>query len=176
MDYKRQTTVLSFMFVLVGMMFLVPAMSQKAHASIDARAISSVGRFSNASWDLSAGRFILPPIIELQLEHLTLIWVTIGNGFFGGGDERGYVAAEVPGHFKFYFDFFNPAKGPNTCEVSPDSYGPIHATCTITQGVHARATYQVFRSPPPLPGANGGDANSGDEGDNSGDTPITGDR
>jgi hypothetical protein len=174
-DYNKQTIVLSVMFLLVATMFIVPVITEKALASINAGAISFIGPWSNASWDLSAGRFVLPPIAQVvEHQRYTLIWVTTGSGLFGGGDERGYVAAYTD-HFKFYFDFFNPRKGPNTCEVSPDGYGPIHATCTITQGVHARATYQVFRvsssSSPPLPDANGGDANSDNEGDNSGDSP-----
>jgi hypothetical protein len=37
-DYKRQTTVLSVSLVLVGMMVLVPAINEKALATIDARA------------------------------------------------------------------------------------------------------------------------------------------
>jgi hypothetical protein len=37
MDYKRQTTVLSVSLVLVGMMVLVPAINEKALATIKAK-------------------------------------------------------------------------------------------------------------------------------------------
>jgi hypothetical protein len=95
----------------------------------------------------------------------TIIRSTIGNRTpFGGGDERGDVVADV-GTFHVSFLFYNPAKGPNTCEAVPH----LVATCTITQGVHARAMYQVGLAPP-LPDDNG-DVNSAGEGDNSGDAP-----
>jgi hypothetical protein len=42
-DYKRQTTVLSVSFVLVGMMVLVPAINEKALATIDAHASGDCG-------------------------------------------------------------------------------------------------------------------------------------
>lgn len=103
----------------------------------------------------SAGKFLLPPVKEGK----AIIWITIGNGLFGGGDERGYVRANV-GTLLLKFEFYNPARGANTCAALP----PLYVTCTITQGVHARAMYQVKRSPLPLP-----DATSNQD-DNSGGT------
>jgi uncharacterized membrane protein len=43
MDYKRQTTVLSVMFVLAGMVVLVPAITEKAEAKIFAEASGDCG-------------------------------------------------------------------------------------------------------------------------------------
>ena len=167
-DYKRTTTVLSVMFVLVGMMFLVPAMTEKALATIEAAAEcveSCSGSFSNISGHMSAGMFLLPPMFRPFEKDI--IWITKGPGFYG--NERGYVVANVGiFHGKVTFYFNNPARGDNTCEAVPD----FVARCTITQGVHATASYIVFRDPSRLlqPDANGGDTHSGDEGDNSGDT------
>jgi hypothetical protein len=91
-----------------------------------------------------------------------LRWITIGSGLYG--DERGYVAADVgPSHVPVTFHFNNPARGTNTCGVEP-TYG---GSCTITRAVHAQATFTVV----PSLLADGGDANGGDEGDNSDDTP-----
>jgi hypothetical protein len=177
----KQTAVLSVMFVLVGMMFLVPAITEQAHAKISARAISSVGPFSRVEARMSAGSIVHPPLPG----HSTMTWVTTGSGPFGGGDERGYVLADVGvGPAPFHrspvkFDFFNPAKGTNTCGVEPEHTPYFDAKCSIEQGTNADAHYEV--TPPlipTLPGARlplvpplfGPDAN-GDEGDNSGDTP-----
>jgi hypothetical protein len=172
MDYRRRTTVLSVMFVLVGMMFLVPAMTEKALATIDATAISHVGSFSNVRGHMDNGKF---QIGYPQTFGDHIYWKTRGSGIFGGGDERGYVTAKV-GTFgtPVKFSFFNPALGrdrpPNTCFVEPGHTPYYETKCTITQGVHATATYEV-RPLASLPDAHGGDANSDNEGDNSGDTP-----
>jgi hypothetical protein len=73
-----------------------------------------------------------------MLECITK-WV--GNGLGG-------VRANV-GTLLVTFEFYDPARCANTCAALP----PLYVTCTITQGVHARAMYQVERSPPPLPDA-----------------------
>jgi hypothetical protein len=170
MHYKRQTAVLSVMFVLVGMMFLVPAMTEKALASIAATADTVTCCFSHLKYHMDSGRFIIPPIVfPTRPDELT--WLTIGSSSpFGGGDEKGFVAADVtPLHIHVIFHFFNPARGTNTCSVDPP---PPVVTCTISQGVHAGARFIVHIVPSSLlPDANGGDTDSSDEGDNSGDTP-----
>jgi hypothetical protein len=162
MDYKRQTAVLSAMFVLVGMMFLVSAITEKAQATIDATASTSSCCFSNVKAHLYAGSFLLgpgPPGNPFGPIKNELRWITKGSGFYG--DEKGYVAADAgPSHVSVTFHFFYPAKGRNTCGVEPHYLG----RCTITQGVHALARFTVV---PTLLDANDGD----NEGDNSGDTP-----
>jgi hypothetical protein len=77
----------------------------------------------------------------------------------------GYVAADAgPHHFPVKFNFFNPARGTNTCSVDPP---PPVVTCTISQGVHAGAQFFLDSLSPALSDSNDGDK----EGDNSGDTP-----
>jgi hypothetical protein len=177
MDYKRQTRVLSVMFLLVGMMFLVPAITEKAHASIDATARLSTppaisAAFTNVRGHLYAGFFDPPPILRSPTE---IFWSTFGLG----GNERGYVVATIVGFQPHYFSgdatfhFNNPARGPNTCDKALSStLSPyLVASCHITQGVHAVATYTVAARPLGASASNGGDANGGDEGDNSDDTP-----
>jgi hypothetical protein len=75
MDYKRQTTVLSLMFVLLGMMFIVPAMTEKALATIDAtaRLSASESAFINVRGHLYAGIFDPPPILRSSKE---IVWGT----------------------------------------------------------------------------------------------------
>ncbi len=124
------------MFVLVGMIVLVPAITEKALARVEAVAISSIGLFSQVSGHMSAGRFVVGPI-NLGKE---IIWATIGNGPVGGGNELGFVAAHVAGNVAV-FHFSNPARGPNTCSVGGSI--PHTSSCTITQGVFARAMYVV---------------------------------
>jgi hypothetical protein len=172
MDYKRQTTVLSIMFVFVGMMFLVPAMTEKAQASISAHAETPICCFSGVKYHMYVGKMVIPPFVS-PLRKTELTWFTMGNAnrIFGGGDERGFVAADVgPAHVPIQFNFFNPAKGSNTCSVDP----PWLGKCDISGGTHAGVRFDViyiFLGSPPLPNANGGDANGGNDGDDSGDAP-----
>ena len=139
MDYKRHTAALSVIFVLVEMIFLVPAITDKALARVEGSAISSIGSFSHVSGQMSAGRFAVRPI-NLGNE---IIWATIGNGPIGGGNERGFVSANVAGAVAI-FHFSNPARGDNTCSVGGTI--PHTSRCTITQGVFSRARY--FVTPP----------------------------
>ena len=166
MDYKRQTTVLSVMFVLVGMMFLASAITEKAQAKTIGSAISHNGAFSNVQGHLDAGQFRNCDDFTFktvcQRTPTTLDWDTIGKPV--GGDERGYVTADAGGiHVTFHFS--NPAKGANTCRGEPST----QVTCTITQGVYARAEFTVH----PIANGHDGDANSDDEGDNNYDSDDT---
>jgi hypothetical protein len=170
MDYKKQTAVLSVMFILVGMMFLVSVITEKALASINATAFTRLCCFSHVRAHLYAGSFLLGPgapgIPGTPIKN-ELTWITLGSGLYG--DEKGYVAADVgPSHIPVSFHFSNPARGSNTC--SGERAGPVIVTCTITQGVHANARFTVIPLVA-LPDVNAGDANSGNEDDNSGDTP-----
>jgi hypothetical protein len=168
--YKRQTTVLSIMFVLVGMMFLVPVITEKAQASINANAFTRLCCFSHVRAHMYTGSFLAgprPPGWPFEPITNELIWTTIGPVPYG--DERGYVSADVgPSHIPVIFHFNNPASGSNTC--SGERAGPVIVTCAISSGVHANARFTVLPLVA-LPDTNGGDANSDNEGDNSGDTP-----
>ena len=161
---KRTTTtkcLVHVIFVLVGMMVIVPAITEKAHASIAGHAFSPFYTFSKVIGIMYpfAGIFTTPPKL-LAGDH-DIVWATAGYIY---GNEFGQVNADVGGK-AVQFHFFNPAVGRNDCFVVPPELG----SCSITQGVHSTATYHVSL-PPPAPGANGGDTNSGDE-DDSGDTP-----
>ncbi|MGC2575218.1 MAG: hypothetical protein WA364_27245 [Candidatus Nitrosopolaris sp.] len=67
MDYKGQTTALSAVFFLVGMVFLVPAITEKALGVIYARASGVCGpeghthpcEFTFVSKELKQGKWIL---------------------------------------------------------------------------------------------------------------------
>jgi len=64
MDYKGQTAVLLSIFVLIGMMFLVPAITEIALAGVNA-----VARFegcAHCTWTvygshLDSGKWVVPP-------------------------------------------------------------------------------------------------------------------
>jgi hypothetical protein len=139
--YKRQTTELSLFFVLVWMMFLVPVITEKALALTDAVAYApAFTEFSNVRGHMDDGKFVSGP--TLSGDRKIIFWTTAGTGFFGG-DEKGYVQADVTGYGIVKFDFFNPASGRNTCSV----VAPItlQAECTITQGISAYAKYTLVR-------------------------------
>lgn len=55
MDHKGQTTVLAGVFVLVGMMFLVPATTGKAQAAIKAEASTKPCCFAKLTYISSGG-------------------------------------------------------------------------------------------------------------------------
>jgi hypothetical protein len=164
--YKKQTTVLSVMFVLVGMMFLIPAITEKAQASITAHARAAFP-FLNVRGIMYpySGFFTTYPGAVPGSGGREITWATSGLG----GNEIGQVVANVgPAHTQVHLHFINPFIGPNHCFVQPANAG----SCDITQGIHATARYLVIVGGTTiLPDANGGDANSGDEGDNSDDTP-----
>src|ERR1700739_463622 len=96
MDYKRQTVVLSVMFVLVGMV-LISAITEKALAIISGLAITRPGPFSHLAFHMYAGRFIIPPhFVHPFGARDELQWLTIGSASpVGGGDEKGYVVADA---------------------------------------------------------------------------------
>jgi hypothetical protein len=174
MDYKRQTTVLSIIFVLVGMVFIVPAMTEKALAIVHGEARTQFGVFYGLKWGIAPpARFtVLPTVID---GHRGIIWETTGFSNGISGSEHGRVVADVgppSTHFQYRvnFDFSNPHFGRNTCSVPHPILPPdVKVSCDISQGNRAFATYLV--EPRGGSSANGADTNSGDEGDNSGDTP-----
>jgi len=139
--YKRQTTELSLVFVLGGMMFLVPVITEKALALTDAAAYApAFTDFSNLRTHLDDGKFVFGP--TLSGDRKIIFWTTTGTGIFGG-DETGYVQADVTGYGIVTFYFSNPASGRNTCSiVAPIT---LQTECTITQGISAYAKYTLVR-------------------------------
>jgi hypothetical protein len=141
------------MFVLViGMMFLVPAITQKALAGIRAvaegtcrantdRALPCEFSFVNKSLNKAASW-----ISEPTKSGTRVTWVTHGEGFF---DEFGYVTYSLvdPGwkdlpknEVKLYF--INPAIGRNSCDVKVLS-GLVSGSCHAGSGMNAAFTYTL---------------------------------
>lgn len=140
MDYKGQTVVLSVMFVLVGTMILVPLISEKALATINARAITSdeilkfnQGGFYNIRPQLGSGHIT-------YLSHVAnqIFWRTASGGLIGS--EEGNVAARFGDFGYAVFHFNNPASGANTCQAKSNQG---LSECMITQGLHAVASYII---------------------------------
>lgn len=154
MDYKRQTTVLSVVFILAGMMLLVPAITDKVLAFTAGGATSGFPfHFSNLRSHLDAGKFKFGP--TLSPTGVIANWATAGTAVFGG-DEKGYVLVDVVcdialahvcdkggvvvGTATFHFN--NPDSGANTCKTDV-SNNLLLGTCNITGGAVADATYRV---------------------------------
>jgi hypothetical protein len=162
MDKRITTKVVPVIFVLVGMMFIGPAITEKAQATISAKAFSTFYRFSKVIGVILPfeGIFAIPPTLVPGGHEI--FWGTTGT--FSFGNEFGFVKADVGGHTVDFY-FHNPPVGPNNCFVVPPELG----NCHITQGVHATAQYVITLRPPP--GAHSGDTNSDDEDDGSGNAP-----
>jgi hypothetical protein len=102
MDYKGQTTVISVIFVLAGIMFLVPVITEKALGRIEA-SISFSPAFGEkwltfVSSHLDDGKFVAEPT---KGPTNTALWTTTGTGIFDG-DEKGYVKYDVNSYFLFF--------------------------------------------------------------------------
>jgi hypothetical protein len=147
MDSKGQTTVLSLIFILVGMMFVVSAVPDEALASTSAsvnkyEANPSI-KFNNIRSHLDKGKWQEGWAPKLINDGHAIEWATTGSEWYGG-DESGHVDADV-GTRTVTFDFSNPQKGDNTCDTKVSS-GPgqiLKASCTITQATYATANYVV---------------------------------
>ena len=133
---KRTTKLIVFFVALVGMMiFLVPAIVQESQALITATAVSQVGHFSDVKVQMFSGQLALAP----RVVGPVIGWMTTGSL---DGNERGIVSAKVAGG-EVHFVFNNPARGDNTCQSAVTPPGSIQATCHISQGTYASATFEV---------------------------------
>jgi hypothetical protein len=142
MDFKGQTTALSAIVVFVGMVFLVPAITEKALAAITGVATGTCGpegqthrcQFSFVDKSLDLGKWIGTPT-----ESGTKVsWSTTGNGVFGlPGDEKGSVTYKV-GEETAVLSFDNPMIGFNKCSISG-----IGGSCTAGSGYNAVFTYNL---------------------------------
>ncbi len=145
MDFKGQTAVLSA-FVLVGMVFLVPAITEKAQASIKAVVTGTCGPEGQT----------LPCSFALVRQHLTFgSWEQFPSS--GGnnvgwktrgaepGDETGSVVYRVSGGGEAELHFANPLIGSNKCDVVILSgQGQLSGTCNAGKGyVDAQFTYTL---------------------------------
>jgi hypothetical protein len=156
MDFKGQTAILSVILVLVGMMFLVPAITEKARATVHATAEGTCGpegqthpcEFTFVSKHLDTGTWISEP----KQSGTRVTWSTTGAR--GGieypgsppgnkafyilpGDEKGSVTYKV-GEETAVLSFDNPVIGFNKCSVSG-----IGGSCTAGKGYNAAFTYNL---------------------------------
>jgi len=143
MDYKLQTRVLSVILVLVGMTFLVPAISGKAEAVINASVLLHE-QAAKLTWTLLAthmgcGVFTKQPTQKGD----QIAWNTRGTG----GEmcyhhEEGFVKYGA-GAGDVTFRFKSPFVGANTCEITVQNPA-LRGDCRITQGNTASAFYNVY--------------------------------
>jgi len=158
MEYKGQTTAVAAIFVLVGMMFLVPVITEKALAMITSTAMITKpkcsGELKLVSYHLEKGIWKVRP----SSAGCPVMWKTNPNG--PAGWEIGDVTYKVmitksTASPLVKFSFSSPPNGnPNTCHVTfPAGFGPVVGDCTIKQGMYPDANYQVWSK---LPGVDGG--------------------
>jgi hypothetical protein len=157
----KRITEFSLVFVLVGMMFLVPAITGEALGLT----IASLEAYDKSNHN--PHRFV-PSFVEERLDEgqwsahpqctaygvtpdYKCTWTTTGGGF--SGPEAGHVIYDYYHPNKVFggkvakvvFRWYNPRSGTNTCgAVVLEKVGNVEASCRITQGNNARATYEVF--------------------------------
>jgi hypothetical protein len=175
MDYKRQSTVLSVIFVLVGMMFLVPSITEKAMA-FEARADGKCGNgpciLNFGSALLFQGKFVKEPTsgtIVTWSAHRTIL-THFPIPILSGIDGR--VAYRVPNHGNelVQFIFNSPFIGPNSCKI--DIIPPVpgsHLACDKGSGLNPKYFY-FFELPSPTSGSGGSNSGSDSGGDNGEDS------
>jgi hypothetical protein len=144
MDFKGQTAVLSA-FVLVGMVFLVSAITEKAQASIKAVVTGTCGPEGQT----------YPCVFTLVRKHLlygswqqepssggeNVGWKSIGGP---DGNEEGSVTYRVSGGGEAQLSFGNPMIGSNKCNVVIVSgEGQLSGTCNAGKGYDAQFTYTL---------------------------------
>jgi hypothetical protein len=150
----KRTTLLSLVFVCVGMMFLVPVITgealgltiAKVGLSHEGRAIH--GELSIVFEHLYAGEYAVKPFCQNGAGYSPnfCMWTTKGSGIFGG-DEKGWVEVHVDarpytiGTVKLLFD--NPSSGTNTCSSEGTLSNGAKVSCDIEQGNVAMATYDI---------------------------------
>ena len=141
-----QLAVFSVVFVLMVMVFVIPALSQEANAVIIGQAFAPPGTFfTQVTWNMASGKFTQLPT-EI-LNGAAVLWRTDSTGFFGGL-EQGTVFAKVArlngqDVGPVSFSFSNPISGKNTCSGAPNQ-GPLKVTCHIpSSGSTVTATYEV---------------------------------
>jgi hypothetical protein len=156
MDYRGQTAVLPAILVLVGMMFLVPAITEKALAAIHATARGTCGVDNPPYTTTRPCEFSIDDIhldfgqISQPTPHGTVVtWSTTGYG----SDEKGSVTYLVcynvstngacwHGSPKAVLSFENPLIGSNKCGVETSGEGLV-GDCTAGKGMNADFTYNL---------------------------------
>jgi hypothetical protein len=172
MHYKRQTAVLSVMFVLVGMMFVVPAITEKAMAFV-ARADGKCGTtpcyFSAIHAVLFDGKWLQTPTsgtVVTWSAHRTILThfpIPILSGIDG-------IVAYRVGNVIAHLYFNSPFIGPNSCKI--DIIPPVpgsHLACDKGSGLSPKYFYYL-ELPSPASGSGGSNSGSGSGGDNGEDS------
>ncbi|HXX96927.1 MAG TPA: hypothetical protein VEL11_07410 [Candidatus Bathyarchaeia archaeon] len=148
--HKGHTSVvLSVIFLFVGMIFVVPAITEKAMASIHATASGTCGSKGEVIpcilvWNhqnMFNGVFVKQPDKEPTTKAT---WSTAPKT--AGWWEDGYVDYKFGGGL-VRLEFVNPpAPSTNTCHVDVIQGGPGAASgnCKITQGARSVVTYELF--------------------------------
>ncbi len=146
MDYKGQTAVLLAIFVLVGMVFLVPLGTEKAMAGINATAKGTCDNkaceFTWVQQHLVEGRWVAEP----QKSGTIVGWKTTSKNAMTGGEE-GWVNYKVGGGTVQLW-FRNPKTfsfEKNTCQVNwPYGMTPgLTGSCYAGSGQNADFTYDL---------------------------------
>jgi hypothetical protein len=132
-----RTTKISVLFVLVGMILLVPLLAEEAQARIDGFGRIQNGQFTNVQGHMDVGSFLSYPKIADNGKQIH--WATKGDKF-PAGDEKGSVTARV-GDARVTVYFNNPKSGPNTCDTRA-THG-LTVTCSISGGNSATARFNV---------------------------------
>jgi hypothetical protein len=134
----------TLIFVLAGIIILVPNMTEKVLATINAKLFNEIPgqpTLKLVGSHLDKGAWVSTPS-ETATHSTPATWATKGTGIIGG-DERGTVTYELQGTHVLVTVFFeNPTSGSNHCDINRAD-PPLTATCSITQGNHATATYIV---------------------------------
>jgi len=136
--HKPQTTVLTVaLVVLVAMMFLVPAITDKAMGTTY-HIVLDYDKFEGSCCTTHVGDGKVTQAPQVVGYYQYIQWKTAGKGI--SGDENGYIIATIKykGHTTTAdFGWSNPVVGDNSCVVN------IHApltiflkpSCEITQGM-----------------------------------------
>jgi len=164
------------MFVLVGMMFLVPAISEKAMALLVARADGKCGNgpcilhFGGAI--LFDGKWFNTPtsgtIVTWSAHRIILTHFPIP--ILSGIDGRVLYHVSYHGNKIVQFIFNSPFIGPNSCKI--DIMPPVpgsHLACDKGSGLNPKFFY-YFELPIPASGSGGSNSGSDSGGDNDEDS------
>jgi hypothetical protein len=177
MHYKRQTAVLSVMFVLVGMMFLVPAITGKAMAQLIARADGKCGttpcNLTITGYHLWNGKWVKIPTRDgIYVRWSASRAPSIGEpnlGINGFVDVTATAIPGAPGKVYATFNFRSPIIGPNECSITISWPSPPvqHKACDKGSGINPKYFY-YFVVPSTASGSGGSNSGS-DSGDDNGE-------
>jgi hypothetical protein len=132
---KGLTTVLAGVFVLVGMMFVVPTLTGKAQATIKAEASTKPCCFAKLTYISSVGNVVNP-----TPEGNIVTWSTMTKFEETGGE----VKYQVVGYGSVEFYFRIQVIGSNTCGTKVET-PTLHGGCSISRGMSPQATFYVSK-------------------------------